>query len=100
MDEPKLAALINKMTFQISRLTEIAEAQAARQQGLTDEIKHLRLQAAGLIQQVKQIRAGMYHTNHAPSAWAHGEQRDVVSRHAGQQSDSVGTEWAADSDRA
>ena len=98
MDETELGAFLQRMTHQIGRLTEIAEAQACRQQGLVAEVKHLRVQAAGLAQQVRYLRA-MYHGD-APTAWAHGEQRDAVSRHAGQQSDSVGTEWAADSDRA
>jgi len=75
MSETELAAFLQRMTHQISRLTEISEAQGARQQGVVAEIKHLRVQAAGLAQQVRYLRA-MYHVDASP-AETHWGQRDA-----------------------
>lgn len=74
------------------RERENTQAQLVLLRMLGDQIK-LNMQLLALIEALRD-------NQNASTAWTHDEQRDAVSRHEGQQSESVRREWAADSDRA
>ena len=97
MNELELAALMESPTFRVQRLTEISEANTARQALVIEQLKYLSKQALGMQNALNHLRAA--YNQDVPPAGAHGGQRDAaetVTRQ--QQSDSVSC--VANDDRA
>ena len=80
MNDGELSGFLNRMTLQLGRLTEIAEAQAARQLGVMEQIIYLKKQAMGMQNALNHLRAT--YNQGVPPAGAFGGQREAVGQGA------------------
>jgi len=80
MNELELAEIMESLTFRLQRLTEIGEANTARQALVIEQLSYLKKQAICMQNTLNNLRAT--YNSSVPPAGAPGEQRDAASQGA------------------